>query len=103
MNEKFDKELWKKCCDDEFVKFVTKKSIEYPFVLQRYHEQLELRKTPEYIEHVHNQKEQEKRRQEKREQNKELEKQRRESQRQNKEEIKKGQKIAADRSMSWGT
>jgi len=99
MNEKFDKELWKKCCDAELVTFVTKNSIEYPFVLQRYREQLELRKTPEYIEHMRNQKELEQKRE--RDRNKDWEKQRRE--RQNKEEIKKGQKIAADRSMSWGT
>ena len=47
--EPFDKELWKKSCQEEFVEFVTKTSPKYPLVLKRYRDTLAMRKSPEYI------------------------------------------------------
>jgi hypothetical protein len=47
--EPFDKELWKTCCQQEFVEFVTKTSPKYPLVLKRYRDIMAMRNTPEYI------------------------------------------------------
>lgn len=47
--EPFDKELWKTCCQQEFVEFVTKTSPKYPHILKRYRDIMAMRKTPEYI------------------------------------------------------
>ena len=47
--EPFDKELWKKCCQEEFVEFVTKTSPKYPHILKRYRDTMAMRKTPDYI------------------------------------------------------
>lgn len=49
-HDPFDAELWKKCCDEEFVAFVSKTSQKYPLVLKRYRDMVKLRKTPEYIQ-----------------------------------------------------
>jgi spore germination cell wall hydrolase CwlJ-like protein len=46
----FDAELWQKCCEEEFVAFVSKTSQKYPLVLKRYRDSVKLRKTPEYIQ-----------------------------------------------------
>jgi hypothetical protein len=99
----FDKELWKKCCDEEQVEFVSKNSPEYPFVLQRYREQLEIRNTPEYKEHVKQQTERARVLQEKKEEEQKVLYEKRVQALENKKAIKQGQKIAAANSISWGS
>jgi hypothetical protein len=49
-HDSFDKELWKKCCQEYLVAYVTKASPEYPLVLKKYRDTVAMRKSPEYIQ-----------------------------------------------------
>jgi hypothetical protein len=111
----FDKELWKTCCQQEFVECVTKSSPEYPLVLKRYRDIMAMRNTPEYIKlkkesdekqrawlEWMNSDEYKQEQKEKAEKYKQLQKEKAEAYKKQKEDEKKWLQKARE-SMSWGT